>query len=86
MIWILVQAGGCRVGREPNGQKEHIRRGLQYRIDSSFLVHQEAEICVDEDDLGRVFRVQAHQVPSYQRLCAAEDHVTFVHSNGGSGC
>ena len=22
---------GCRLGRKPNGQKEHIRRGLQYR-------------------------------------------------------
>ena len=29
---------GCRLGREPNGQKEHIRRGLQYQVDSSFLV------------------------------------------------
>ena len=31
----------CRLGREPNGQKEHIWRYFQYRVNNSFLVQQE---------------------------------------------
>ena len=45
---------GCRLNREPNGQKEHIWRDLQYRVDSSFLVQQEVEICGTQFSRGRV--------------------------------
>ena len=45
---------GCRLGREPNGPKEHIWRDLQYRVDSNFLVQQEAEIRGTQFCGGRV--------------------------------
>eukprot|EP00253_Pinus_taeda_P031981 PITA_31981 len=37
-------------------------------------------------DRSKHIDAHRHQVPSYQRLCAAENHVTFIYSNGGSGC
>jgi len=46
---------GCRLGREPNGQKEHIWRDLQYRVDNSFLVQQETEIRGTQFSRGRVY-------------------------------
>ena len=46
---------GCRLGREPNGKKEHIWRDLQYRVDRSFLVQQEVEICGTQFSRGRVY-------------------------------
>ena len=45
----------CRLGREPNGQKEHIWRDFQYRVDSSFLVQQEVEIHGTQFSRGRVY-------------------------------
>eukprot|EP00253_Pinus_taeda_P031213 PITA_31213 len=47
--------GSLILGRKPNGQKEHIRRGLQYWINSSFLVQQEAEIRGTQFSRGRVY-------------------------------
>ena len=46
---------GCRLGREPNGPKEHIWRDLQDPINSSFLVQQEAEIRGTQFRRGRVY-------------------------------
>ena len=46
---------GCRLGREPNGKKEHIWRDFQYRFYSSFLVQQEVEIRGTHFSRGRVY-------------------------------
>ena len=46
---------GCRLGREPNRQKEHIRRVLQYQVNNSFLVQQEEEICGTQFSRDRVY-------------------------------
>eukprot|EP00253_Pinus_taeda_P029612 PITA_29612 len=46
--------GSLILGREPNGQKEHIRRDLQYWI-NSFLVQQETEIRGTQFSGGRVY-------------------------------
>ena len=46
---------GCRLGRDPNRQKEHIWRDFQYRVNNSFLVQQEANIHGTQFSKGRVY-------------------------------
>ena len=46
---------GCRLGREPSGQKEHIWRDFQYQVNNSFLVQQEVEIRGTQFSKGRVY-------------------------------
>ena len=44
----------CRLGRNSIRHKKNMRRDLQHRIDSSFLVQQEGEICGTQFSRGRV--------------------------------
>ena len=74
---------GCRLGREPNGQKEHIRRGLQYWIDNSFLAQQEVEIRGTQFSRGRVYGSKFGCMRGYMD---EEDPSWFVRFSFGSYC
>ena len=47
-------ASRMQIGQEPNGQKEHIWRDIQYWVYNSFLVQQEIEIRGTQFSGGRV--------------------------------
>ena len=74
---------GCRLGREPNRQKENIRRCLQYWIDNSFLVQQEVEIRGTQFSGGRVYGSKFGCMRGYMD---EEDPGWFVRFSFGSYC